>query len=81
MYKTLRIKLNQDITPGRVFSFIWPTPQKYHAGDVITVIEASNLPDDSKIAYWVNQDGWEDDAYGFPVHKDCDFTILDESEL
>ena len=73
----IKIKLHERITTGRAYKFLWPEKQSYNAGDIISVIPASNLPKESPIVYWVNQDGWQDDAYGFPVYRDTKFDILE----
>ena len=66
------IKLLEDITTGRNWKHAF-CPNEYKKGDVIAVEPASNLPNDSSIAFWVAQDGWEDDSYGFPVYKNTDY--------
>jgi len=44
--------------------------KEYHMGETLDVIPASNLPDDSKIKFWIVQDGWDEDAIGFGLYAD-----------
>jgi len=43
---------------------------KYLTGERISVENASNLPEDSEIHFWVTGDYWEDDPVGLPVYFD-----------
>lgn len=70
----MQIKLLENIHgTGRTWCDL---PTEYNAGEIITVTPADNLPNDSQIAYWVTQDGWQDDPYGFPVWKSDKFEIV-----
>ena len=45
----------------------------FHAGETVPVVEASNLPDDSPIKYWIDLPDprtGRDNAYGFGLGTD-----------
>lgn len=61
----MKIKLLENIKREGYSKIL---PHKYYKNDILEVIPASNLPDNSEIKFWINQDGWDDDSYGFPVY-------------
>ncbi len=69
----MKIELLQDVEHKSMYSK--ELPHIYERGQVIKVKYASNLPADSEILFWVVQDGWEEDAYGFPIYKDVDYVF------
>ena len=60
--------MNIVLTTDIKVSHGYDKPTRYFSGEILEVIPASNQPEGSKIHFWIQQDGWEDDAYGFPVY-------------
>lgn len=73
MLDTIHIELLQDIELRGMYGHA--LPHKYSKGMVVKVIYASNLPVESEILFWIAQDGWQDDSYGFPIYKDTDYVF------
>ena len=69
----MKIELLQDIKHKTMYGF--GLPKIYTRGTVVQVEYASNLPADSDILFWLIQDGWQDDSYGFPIYKDTDYVF------
>jgi hypothetical protein len=69
----MKIELLQDVEHKTMYSP--DLPHKYTRGTVLEVIPADNLPKESGIIFWVQQDGWEDDSYGFPIYSDVDYVL------
>jgi len=71
----MKIKLLEGVRQGMAGDYKL-IPQRYWKGDLIEVVPADNLPEDSKIKYWVKQDGWDEDGEGFPIYEGTYVEIL-----
>lgn len=69
----MKIELLQDIENKSMYGF--GLPHRYERGTVLHVIPADNLPKESEIIFWIMQDGWQDDCYGFPIYSDVDYVL------
>lgn len=71
----MKIKLLNDVHLGL---YRHGTPNHYNKGTILEVEPADNLPNDSEIRFWITQDGWQDDSYGFPVYKDTLYEVVED---
>lgn len=72
------IQLLQDVTSGQKSHEIRAGKKsEYKKYSVIEVIPADNMPQNSRIVFWVNQDNWYNDDIGFPIYSEIDFRIVD----
>ena len=68
----MKIVLKKDVSYSRLFGTGSGSGnvKTYKAGESVEVSPADNLPESSRIKFWIIQDGWDDDFVGFGLYSE-----------